>query len=69
MSTCRSCGAPIVWARDPGRGKNVPLNERPMTMYELDDGDEDQKAECIPVQVYQNHFATCPDADKWRQQR
>lgn len=42
---CRSCGAPIMWARTPSGGLG-PL-------------DHDGKS----------HFATCPQADRWRRPR
>lgn len=44
---CKSCGAPIIWARTP-RGGDAPLEQVP---------DEDPEAR------FQSHFTTCAHAE------
>lgn len=50
-STCRSCGAAIVWGKTPA-SKAVPLS---VAAIETRDG----------VRYALSHFADCPDAKKW----
>lgn len=71
---CRSCGAPIRWARTRA-GKAVPLDAEP-----ADDGNvvlqEDGTARVltrrqmdgggVAAPRYTSHFATCPDAARHR---
>jgi hypothetical protein len=82
MSACRSCEAPIVWARTE-HGKRMPLDRSP---YAGDDprglfvirheanrrrGDN-FVAVAVPAgafpdePVYRSHFSTCPQRDDWR---
>lgn len=49
VSRCRSCGAPVVWAKNAVSQKRAPFNP------------VDER-----LNVSSSHFATCPDADKWR---
>lgn len=67
-STCRSCGAPIIWAHTPN-GKSMPLDAEPDPTGNivLDDG----TARVEPNQTltgtrHTSHFATCPHAETWR---
>ena len=73
MSYCRSCGASIFWARTE-KGKLIPLDERAR-----DDGtiivrfDDELRAivgvpaDAFPGEpLYVSHFATCPQAERWR---
>lgn len=65
---CRSCGAPIIWMKSV-RGKWIPLNhpkvalDKPGKLYndfgELIDHEPE-------VEGWLTHFATCPQATKWR---
>jgi hypothetical protein len=67
---CRSCAAPIVWART-NRGKMMPIDPAPRS-----DGNlvyigvgvvEVVTGERLPLEErYVAHFVTCPQAGKWR---
>jgi hypothetical protein len=73
---CRSCGAPIIWAKTQG-GKNIPLDAEPGMNGNilLSNG---IAIYCDPIdpdfydglsgenQRYVSHFATCPNAEKHR---
>lgn len=72
-ATCRSCGAPIIWARTTG-GKLIPVDPDPTDNgnVELVDG-LDRPTAIVHAQpplaappMRLPHFATCPDADGWR---
>jgi hypothetical protein len=70
-SRCSSCGAPIIWVRTPA-GRPTPVN--------ADSGVELQRDgkvhvvatrtgyHAVKVTAYTSHFATCPQAARWRQQ-
>lgn len=72
VTSCKSCGAPIVWATTTG-GAAIPLDPEP-----ADDGNvlvdtETGKATVLgsqagyePLERYKSHFATCPHAKRWR---
>lgn len=59
-SCCRACGAKILWARTAA-GKIIPLDACPIAngnmRREMLDGSELR---------YLSHFATCPNADRFR---
>jgi len=59
MSECRSCGAEIVWLKTSA-GKNIPVDA---------DTVADAGAEIFDPDTMMSHFATCPDASKWRKKR
>jgi len=71
---CRSCGAPILWARTE-HDRNIPLDRTPYDgpepggLFVLRDG----VAIAVSPEafagedLYRSHFATCPDAKEWRQ--
>jgi hypothetical protein len=72
-ASCRSCGAPIVWAKTP-RGKAMPLDATPAA-----DGnivlEEDNAGAIAHVRTaafggvgvfHKSHFATCPNANQHR---
>jgi hypothetical protein len=71
--TCRSCGAPLRWAVSAATGKAMPLNFEPSG-----DGNVVLRADGKAVVVtaaergayagpfYTSHFATCPDARRFR---
>jgi len=64
-SKCRSCGAPIIWAITLS-GKRIPLDAeqvKPNHYFRLDNG---YAVKSKPL--YQAHFASCPDADRWRKE-
>ena len=55
---CRSCGAPVVWIY--GTTKRTICDPKVLTVV-LDNG------EVVKGRI--SHFATCPDADKWRRRK
>jgi hypothetical protein len=67
VSACRSCGAVISWGVTAD-GKRVPLDLPRQAMVAVD-----HLTDGTPVvevrSVFVPHFATCPDADKWRKQK
>lgn len=60
---CRSCGAHVLWV-DTANGKRVCLNYPPEKRFVL----ETAKNPMVAHQrnTYVAHFATCPDAERWR---
>ena len=81
MNACRSCGAPILWARTEA-GKSIPLDSEPHPggTIRIDDANPplaivvtiyaatpDELFGGAPL--YRSHFATCPDADRHRKGR
>lgn len=56
ISQCRSCGAEIVWLKTQ-MGKNIPVNAEDVV---------DNEQEVFDPDTQVTHFATCPDAPKWR---
>lgn len=81
MSTCRSCGAKIKWIKTTA-GKNMPCDPELVTADDCDAGivlvtEEGDVVKitsqtvlsgegCHSVEGYVSHFATCPNADKFR---
>lgn len=81
MTRCRSCKAPILWARTE-RGKNMPLDAEPYVgpepggLFVLREPDEPKPlAVAVPPGAfpdephYRSHFATCPHAADHRRSR
>lgn len=72
MSTCKSCGARIIWAPTPA-GKHIPVDADPTPdgNIELRDGiaHVNQQANLLGEARYVTHFATCPQADEHRRPR
>lgn len=80
MSTCRSCGAPIIWATVAKTGKRMPLDATPNpdsgnVLLHPDGTCRVVTNQSIRLAVddveaagtwHTTHFATCPDADKHR---
>ena len=70
-SECRSCHAPIVWARTAS-GKTMPVDavETPDGNLVLTLGADGYHVEVVGATDdrprHRPHFATCPDADSWR---
>lgn len=80
MPECRSCGAPIVWGVTKS-GKKMPLDERPekravMVEAYLPDDEETSGStwyyrapdsdHVAIVDTFVPHFASCPDASRWK---
>jgi hypothetical protein len=66
ITECRSCKAPIIWAKTQG-GKLMPLDSLPQQRYVLEEREEGTVAIYRPVFV--SHFATCPNADQHRRKK
>jgi len=65
---CKSCGAEIEWIKTKA-GKNAPIDAKPVKVYiEAPDliGHENR---WILISAFTSHFATCPDADKFRRKK
>jgi hypothetical protein len=78
-TSCRSCGAEIVWARTE-RDKRAPIDAEPNPLGDVvliwHEGDREPLAIFgVPDEAFEewqrhtSHFATCPDADHWRHRR
>ena len=71
MNECRSCGAPIRWARTE-KGKRIPLDVEPVGNLPRGaftlavEGDDLLAKSVFPASYYVSHFATCPCADEHR---
>lgn len=72
MSTCRSCGAEIIWAVTES-GRRIPMDAAPVKPKGLfilqPDGDAliaYSTSSAVAPLLYQSHFATCPNADEHR---
>jgi hypothetical protein len=80
VERCRSCGAPIIWAtattgrampidRDRIAGGNIELEEPPAFTPEGRRPESPTARVVMPapgVWRYRSHFATCPDAWRWK---
>lgn len=70
-ATCHSCGAPIVWVHTEA-GKRMPIDPEPVDggnlILDRRDGPRVTVATegNLPPCGYVSHFATCPQAGKWR---
>ena len=62
MSTCKGCGAPILWKHTP-RGKAIPLDPKPEKRLVLR-GPLSETAEL--VDAYTPHHATCSAVEQFR---
>ena len=69
MSTCKGCGASILWATAAVTGKVMPLNLPPDPEGNLMVG-SDGKVRAVGGdgggRRYSSHFATCPRAGDFR---
>jgi hypothetical protein len=72
VGTCRSCGAEILWCRTVNN-KSIPVDAKPVEYggnIVIRDGvaitlKRDEPSEAGEKR-YRSHFATCPDAKKFR---
>jgi hypothetical protein len=85
VSACRSCNAPVVWAITSKTGAAIPLDPNPIAdgnvvrigtatrgaplVLVLTDEELGRARKQGVVQLYRSHFASCPDADRWRHPR
>ena len=62
---CKSCNAHILWV-ETENGKRMPLDLEPERRFviEAEAGADPMKARLR--NTYVSHFATCPNADRWR---
>ena len=77
LGICRSCGASVIWCTTV-KNKPMPVDAEPVADGNLvlsdDFGRSDVPAAfpALPMDkaagdtLYKSHFATCPDAGKWR---
>ena len=56
MSLCRSCGETVTWIKLKS-GKSMPVNDDKITIVT-------KNGEVVSGST--SHFATCPQAQKWR---
>lgn len=63
---CESCGADIIWVKTIN-DKAIPLNPEMKTILTLAPGSIHPKYQV--VRGRESHFATCPDAKKWRKKQ
>jgi hypothetical protein len=69
IASCRSCGAPIVWAVTSS-GKRMPLDARAAVVFGLDTtSDPPLATRGQGDPLYVSHFATCPNAAQHRKSR
>lgn len=79
MARCKSCAAPIVWARTRS-GKSIPLDRDPVAHGNITIVDQGPPPLVAVGQLelgdvaqstfrYQSHFSTCPDAGAHRRGR
>jgi hypothetical protein len=72
MSTCKSCGAPVRWARTDA-GKNIPIDPdpRPDGNIQLVDAGTHLAARvgAAGSGSHVAHFVTCPNANGHHQER
>jgi hypothetical protein len=71
LGECRSCGAGVYWALSAS-GKPMPINPRPTGAGNIVLHQDDDRWTAVvrssadPLARYVSHFATCPDAGRWR---
>ena len=69
MPKCKSCDAVIIWA-ETEKGTRIPLNIKPEKRFILTgDGSWGDTQVATMVDTYVSHFATCPDAGKFRKKQ
>lgn len=78
---CRSCRAPILWATSATTGRLMPIDADPSPAGNLRldvdllgdpsvaylDPEAARRAAADGEALYVAHFATCEQADRWRQ--
>lgn len=67
-SQCRSCSARIEWAEVVASGKRMPFDDEIVAVSSRLDTAH-RLIETVDLEVTTSHFATCPDAQKWRKAR
>ena len=68
MANCRSCNAPMIWAKNVATGKSIPLDANPeaegKTRYRLIVDQCEKVTEPTKEPTYVSHFETCPNANQ-----
>jgi hypothetical protein len=73
---CRSCGAPVVWCKTAD-GKRMPVDAGPtpdgnLIVFAASGEVRSVAAADRPTfagQLHKSHFASCPQAGKWRKEK
>ena len=69
-TTCKKCGAEILWANHVGTGKPAPIDWEPTeggnVLINRDGTYRILSKLEYAAELHTNHFATCPDADALR---
>ena len=73
MSNCKGCGAEIVWLKTRA-GKNIPVNVPKFEIINgMPHGEIAHEAVTTAVEFDPSymtaHFATCPNANKFRREK
>ena len=63
QGTCKGCGAAIIWIKTPA-GKATPVDRFPQKLWTYVEPYGWSLRDC-----YVSHFATCPNASKFRKPR
>ncbi len=66
MAECRSCDAEVMWIKLRPMMKAHPVNPVPSKVIVLGDIRSGGNPVGKMVDGYVSHFATCPQADEWR---
>lgn len=78
MSVCRSCKAPLLWARTEATGKAIPLDAEPHpdgNVIIVREGARDVARVLGPLEVaaldpsmerFMPHFQSCPNGSEFR---
>lgn len=72
VSRCRSCGADVWWLEHVRTGRRAPIDVEPNAAGNVVVSLEDEQYRlAVPGdpqgERHSNHFATCPDAERWRE--
>ena len=67
LGRCRTCNAPIEWARIDDSQRAMPFNPPIVVLPSRPDDPPD--IERVDMEATTSHFASCPDAPRWRRRR
>lgn len=65
IGVCRSCQAQVTWC-ELTSGKRMPFDGHPTYVKTEHEPETRRLVGHIDSTINQSHFATCPDADRWR---
>jgi hypothetical protein len=66
---CRSCGAAIEWAEVVASGRKMPFDAEIVPVSCRREPETHRLIEVVDLTVSPSHFASCPDAARWRRVR